>query len=325
MIKIYKFDDFNKSDAWLLFRVNIFAIEEPVDVYTLMDLPSGYVLGNEIASEELSQKQLSQLLSVGLKQKGKLPNRLLIASGDPAEPLLRESAKKLKVNFESGPVESFEALTASVNKTFTNYFSSQSSLSFEEENLDEDFNNVMRFLPDSYDFCSCASGKKYKFCCKKIFHEITEAMVAAEDGRVKEAFDWIAKAEKIVGKTAELLCRKSIVYSFYDPEKSEKLLSECLEMNPNHPRAHYIRALWFRKTGDFGGAVLACETAIKNYPATDKYHLNEAYNNLGVLFHDMGKPAKAKSAWEQALHYMPSDKLTRQNLKLLENDFSCKT
>ena len=308
---IYKFDDFSKNDGWLLFRVNTFSIKKSVQVYTLMDLPSGYVFGFEFASEELSQKQLNKLISEGLSKNGKPPARLLIASGDPAEPLLRQLAKKLKVNFESAPAESFTALTTSFIESLTNY-STHLSSRFE----DEDFNSILRSLPDSYDFCSCASGKKYKFCCKKIFSEITEAMVAAEEGRVKEAFDWIEKAEKIVGRTAEVVCRKSIVYSFCDPEKSKELLGECLEMNPNHPRAHYLQALLLRDTGDFEGAVLAYETAIKNYPATDKYHLNEVYNNLGVLLYDMGNFTEAKSAWEQALRYMPSDKLTRRNLAL---------
>ena len=54
-------------------------------------------------------------------------------------------------------------------------------------------------------------------------------MVAAEEGEI--SFDWI-EAEKIVGRTAEIVCRKSIVYSFCDPEKSKELLGECLEMNP---------------------------------------------------------------------------------------------
>jgi len=326
---IYKFNDFSKNDGWLLFRINTSSIGKSADVYALMDLPSGYIFGFESASKELSQKQLNRLFSEGLYKKDKFPSRLLIAKGDPAEPLLRESAKKQKVNFESAPAEAFTALTASLIKSLIDY-ASQSSSPFKDEDFDEDededddedfdededdedfdededdeeededLDAILQSLPDSYDLCSCASGKKYKFCCKKIFMEITEAMVASEEGRVNEAFAWLAKAEKIGGRTAEVVCRASIVYSFFDPEKSEELLGECLEMNPNHPRAHYLRALLLKGAGDYKGAILAYETAIKNYPATDKYHLNEVYNNLGVLLYDMGKSAEAKSVWEQA-------------------------
>lgn len=57
---------------------------------------------------------------------------------------------------------------------------------------DLDYENAKRSIPDSYDLCSCASGSKYKFCCKRIFGEIVNAMVAAEEGEFEEALKWIA-------------------------------------------------------------------------------------------------------------------------------------
>ena len=38
-----------------------------------------------------------------------------------------------------------------------------------------------KMIPDSYDLCPCASGKKYKFCCKKIFVEIMECLIYIEN------------------------------------------------------------------------------------------------------------------------------------------------
>lgn len=119
-----------------------------------------------------------------------------------------------------------------------------------------------------YAFCSCASGKKYKFCCKKIFREIMEAMVAAEEGKKSEALQWIAKAKEVAGDTAEVLCREAIVYSFFEPDKAKEILAECLLINPNHPRAHYLRGIDLKEQGDLEGARTAYETAIKNYPPT---------------------------------------------------------
>lgn len=169
-------------------------------------------------------------------------------------------------------------------------------------------------VPDSYDLCSCASGKKYKFCCKQIFREITLAMAAIEKGKTAEALEWISKAKAIAGETSEVLCRESIVYSFFDAKKSEEILNKCLLANPNHPRAYYLRGIDLSERGDLDGAIKAYETAIAHYPPSDQYHLNEVYNNLGTIYFDMGDMVKAKSAWEKALLYMPSDKITRQNL-----------
>lgn len=63
------------------------------------------------------------------------------------------------------------------------------------------------------------------------------------------------------------------------------------------------------------GAILNYKEAIANYPETDHFHLNEAYNNLGVVFHELGDLAHAKIAWEKALVYLPSDKVTQENLR----------
>jgi len=56
------------------------------------------------------------------------------------------------------------------------------------------------FIPDSYDLCPCASGLKYKVCCKPILKEITYAMTAAEEGNLKEALEWMDKAKSWFGK-----------------------------------------------------------------------------------------------------------------------------
>src|SRR5262249_9027408 len=144
--------------------------------------------------------------------------------------------------------------------------------------------------------------------------EVSQAMIAAEEGNLSEALGWIAKAKNSVGETAEVLCREAIVYSYFDTEKSEATLNRCLVVNPKHPRAHYLRGIKLKEQGDFVGAIKAYETAIAHYPETDHYHLNEVYNNLGTVFHAMGNGIKAQSCWEKALLYLPSDKTARRNL-----------
>jgi tetratricopeptide (TPR) repeat protein len=170
-------------------------------------------------------------------------------------------------------------------------------------------------VPDSYDPCSCASGKKFKFCCKPIFQEIVQAMCALEEGRPSEAIQWLDEAKGKVGETAELLCRYAIVYSRDSDEKFHEYLQRALEKNPKHPRAHYMLGLDHSEHERLEDAAAAYERAIECYPATDKFHLNETWNNLGNVHHRGGRIQDAKGAWEKALTYAPRDEVTRRNLR----------
>lgn len=313
----YHLDSFHKNAAWLIFRIDSQVKDEPIDIYLLMDLPSSDIMAHEIVVSMLSQKQADTLLKQGKTQKGAIPKRLLLTIGDPAEEFLRKSAKSLSMKLELVPAPYLDEIIAPIKQSFGEQFFSPCSFGYANtrEGADElDRESAKRMIPDSYDPCSCVSGKKYKFCCKKIFLEIIEAMVATEEGNISEALEWIAKAKAIVGETAEVLCREAIVYSRFDPQKSADILEKCLAVNPLHPRAHYIRGLTLKQQGDFRGAIKAYETAIANYPLSDQYHLNEAYNNLGTAFHSMGDYPKAKSAWERALLLLPSDKTAQRNL-----------
>lgn len=316
-MKPYQFDDFKNNSTWLIFRLDSQIAEGPIDFYMVMDLPSGDVVTFVITETVLTQSQANKLLKEAKILCVNLPNRIIIERGDPAEPLIRKATDKLGLRFEA--INSFylEDLTAPIKQSFGEHFYSPSSIGYSHarENADDlDQECLKKMIPDSYDPCTCASGKKYKFCCKKIFTEIMEAMVAAEDGDYTTALKWIDKAKLLVGETAEVLCRESIVYSYFDDEKSDELLVQCLSINPNHPRAHYIRGLTMKQNGDLKGSINAYQTAIRHYPASDVYHLNETYNNLGSAFYENGNIEEAKSAWEKALLYLPSDKTTRRNL-----------
>jgi tetratricopeptide (TPR) repeat protein len=313
----YSFNDFIEDPAWLVFRIDTEINKQPVDIYMTMDLPSGEIIAFEIVETELSQAQANLLLALTKEKKKTLPKRIILAKNDPAEGFLQKSAKNMHIGFEAVPAEYLNELTAELKQSFGEQFLSPSSLGFSylKEDVDElERESVKRMLPDSYDLCSCASGNKYKFCCKKIFFEIVEAMVAAEDGKIQKALEWINRAKLIVGETAEVLCRESIVYSYFDVEKSDSILKQCLSVNPKHPRAHYLLGLKLKSQGDFHGAILAYETAIANYPQSDHYHLNETYNNLGSVFYKIGDMVKAKLSWEKALLFLPSDKTVRRNL-----------
>lgn len=314
MERKYQFSDFNDHNAWLIFRMDIFLKDKVADVYLIMDLPSGMILGSDITETELSQKQVDALLEKAMFKAGEAPKQFVLAYNDPVELFLQRGAQSFGIKVKIVSATLLEDLTEDVKSSFVKEFGGISpKISNDTDELD--FENAKRAIPDSYDLCSCASGLKYKFCCKRIFMEITNAMVSAEEGNFKEAFESIAKARKLVGNTAEVLCREAIVYSFFDIKKSEDFLEKCLAVNPKHPRAHYLQGISLTEQGDLKGALKAYETAISYYPKTDHYHLNETHNNLGLVYYQMGNYAKAKSEWELALHFLPTDEIAQRNLR----------
>lgn len=315
-MKIYQINDFGDGDARLICRIDSQVKNDPVDIYMVMDLPSGHILSFSVVVTTPAESDINKLLHDAILKKSSFPKRLLIANNDPAVQFVKKEAEVRQKDFESASPDALLELVAPVKESFGKQFFSPSSIFHTAHDEADEMNmkDAMKMIPDSYDPCPCASGKKYKFCCKPFFREIMEAMVAAEEGRYNEALSWIEKAKKIAGTTAEILCREAVVYSFFDLKKSEQMIDACLAVNPNHPRAHYIRGITLKEQGKYDEAVRSYENAIKYYPNTDHFHLNEVYNNLGNVFYAMGNLEKAKSAWEKALLYLPSDKTARENL-----------
>ena len=307
-MKTYKHSDFVKNQAWICFRVDIQIQAELADVYVLMDAHSGFLFGNDIVvGEGMSLSQADSLLQKAHKKARVWPQKLIITKGDPSQGIIGESLAKVNIQMEHATASQLADLIAPVKREYGQF-------QLKDDISEDDQESAKAFEPDAYDLCSCASGKKYKFCCKKIFREIVMAMAASEEGRRTEALSWIAKAKAVVGETAEVLCREAIVYSYFDRSKMQELLQKSLAANPDHPRANYVDGLSRKMRGDLTGAVDSYRRAIKNYPTTDRYHLNETYNNLGTALFELKEFAAAKDAWEHSLIMLPSDRVVRQNL-----------
>ena len=314
----YSLDQFEPGEAWLVFRVDCLVQDQPVDIYLLMDVDSTFVFGNIVAPDELPDaNEISNLMREAYKKKNSWPKKFFCLAQEPAEDLFRRHSEEKGISFEVAPLSYFEWIIGPLKKSFSQHFYSPmaSAGGFDYDTQPTDEQRISQaFIPDSYDLCPCASGAKYKFCCKPIFKEITHAMTAAENGRLKEALKWMDTAKSKVGETAEILCRYAIVYAFFDMVKAHEYLEKCLIFAPHHPRANYVRGIDLKEKGDIKGAIKAYKIAIKNYPSTDRYHLNEAWNNLGTANYGMGKYSKAKAAWEKALVYLPEDPVTIENL-----------
>lgn len=83
------------------------------------------------------------------------------------------------------------------------------------------------------------------------------------------------------------------VYSRDSDEKFHEYLQRALEKNSKHPRAHYLLGLDHSEHERLGDAAAAYERAIECYPATDKFHLNETWNNLGNVYYRGGRTLRA--------------------------------
>ncbi len=322
-MKPYQLEDFKRNPAWLIFRIDVQIQNKSADVYLIMDLPSELLLAHEVVEDVISKQQIINLINIA-KNTAQSPKRIILAYGDPAQEYLMQLSKQLHFELELEPAPYLEPLLSTIKQGFGEHFFSPTSIAhmIPEHEIGqymdiETREDLINTVPDSYAPCSCNSGKKYKFCCKPIFREITECMCAAEDGHLSEALEWLENARKVVGDTGEILCREAIIYSYFDQDKYLKLLDKCLNKFPQYPRAHYIHGIDLRNCNDLDGAIKAYKTAISLYPNSDQYHLNEAYYNLGNVFYDKHDLPGAKDAWEKALFFMPSDRDTKFNLNEL--------
>jgi hypothetical protein len=313
-----QYHDFREGDTWLAFRLDAQVQEKSVDVYMIMDLPNGKLIATQVIDTDYLQERHAKALLDGAHAKvNRWPKVIILIKSDPAEAFLQKVAATHDINLKSVPSPQLEDILDPVKRSYGQRMFSPSTMAYAamSDDVDEmDRQTAKQMVPDAYDPCWCGSDKKFKFCCKPIFREVVGAMAASQDGQLEEALRYINDAKRTVGETAEVLCRESIVWSRFDLEKSDALLKRALADNPNHPRANYIVGINLKNSGDFIGAIAAYKRAIENYPKTDRYHLNETYNNLGTAHYESGDPMSAKLAWEQAFLLLPSDKTTRLNL-----------
>lgn len=299
---------------WIIVRTDAMIKTSPVDIYAILDAPGRYVHGFEIVSgESMSATAARRFLKKGFESSGSWPPRLTVPKGDPCGAVIGQVARSMGMAVEELPWPQIQAYAAAFLEGWAKHGFAASPVADERASANE-AESAKAMIPDSYDLCPCASGAKYKFCCKRIFPEIVHAMAAAEDGDYREALRWMKAAEKTAGLSAEVLCRYAIVYRHFDKGQSESYLRRCLEANPKHPRAHYLRGIEHREQGRITAAIEEYRQAIENYPRTDRFHLNETWNNLGTVYYEAGNYEKAKEAWESAVMLMPSDEVAVRNL-----------
>lgn len=307
-------NQFRVNEAWIACRLQTLdtVAGDPVDIYILLDAASGYIFGHLLVLDEIpSAPEAQALFAKAYEMKRQWPTKLIAAKLDPALKIFQAQADAAGFSLEVVPAPYLEDIVGPIQESYDTFTGKGAPVRGDSTGEP----HARSLVPDSYDPCPCASGKKFKFCCKPIFREIIEAMCAFEEGRRAEAIRCLDKARRKVGETAEVLCRYAIVYSRDSEAEFHRYIQRALEKNSNHPRAHYLLGLDHSEHGRLKDAAAAYERAVECYPATDKYHLNETWNNLGNVYYRDNRIQKAKGAWEKALTYAPRDEVARRNLR----------
>jgi len=308
-------NQFQPNEAWVACRLQTLdtVAGDPVDLYILLDAASGYAFGHLLVLDELpSARETQELFEKAYEEKRQWPTKLIAAKLDPALEIFQAQADAAGFPLEVVPTAYLEDIVRPIQESYDSFMAKGAPGARADA---AEAQHARSMVPDSYDPCPCASGKKFKFCCKPVFREIIEGMCAFEEGRSREAIQWLDKARGKVGETAEILCRYAIVLSRDSEAAFHQYIQRALEKNPNHPRAHYLLGLDHSEHERLKDAAAAYERAIQCYPATDKYHLNETWNNLGNVYYRDNRIQEAKGAWEKALTYAPRDEVTRSNLR----------
>jgi hypothetical protein len=299
------------NEVWILHREDFHTQKEGnCNLYFLLDAFTGHCFGLETSLQLPNELKITELIKQANLKSSTFPGKMVILKKDPYAETLRVICSGLKVELEELP----EKYLVPYIKPFVDSFhgfQTRGSASFVSSDEREE---AKAFMPETYGPCSCASGQKFKFCCQKAFKSIVFAMCEAQDGRLESALRYMKEAEVKVGRTAEIVCRMAICWSFFDKEKSRLLFQEALSINPNHPRLNYLLGIEAVEEKDYAKAVGFYQKAISNYPTEDKFHLNEAYNNLGTAFYEQGNYKEAKDSWEKALVMLPRDRMVKENL-----------
>ena len=302
------------NDAWILQREEIETSQDGVcNIYVLLDAHSTFCFGQEVSVDLPEPLKIINVLKSAHAKAGKWPKKIVILKKDPFAEALRGICEKLDLSFVDLPAKDLEPYLRPFRDSFKQF--KKATPHIDEPPISKDDQaSLEAFIPESYGPCPCASGKKFKFCCQKAFKDITFAMCAAQEGNLDEALRHMKQAEAKVGRTAEIVCRYSACWSFFDLKKSQEYLNEAIELNPNHPRTNYILGIEAVANDKFEDAIRYYQTAITHYPMEDKFHLNETYNNLGTAYFQLKKYKEAKEVWEKALVLLPSDRMVKENL-----------
>jgi hypothetical protein len=183
------------NQAWILHREEIETLQDGnCNVYVLIDAYSKFCFGQEISIDLPTSSKILNILKTAFTSSGTWPMQILILKKDPFAETLQAICKDLKIPLQELPANDLRPFTQSFKDSFRQ-FKKGSQPADDFESISEiEQEELEAFIPETYSPCPCASGNKFKFCCQKIFKDITFAMCAAQEGKLEEALRFMKQA-----------------------------------------------------------------------------------------------------------------------------------
>jgi tetratricopeptide (TPR) repeat protein len=171
---------------------------------------------------------------------------------------------------------------------------------------------------DLYAFCSCGSGKKFRWCCQPI------------DAALRRAFDQEARGQH---ETALRLMNELVVAHPGNPEvfgqlarllhaqdkaeEAENALQKAFDLNPNYPFGLLLRAEFRFAEGELPGALLLARRAAEHYHPEAHDYLAHAYWIIFECEWKLQRPVAARAALSLVRQYQPAEQEVGERFEAL--------
>ncbi len=171
---------------------------------------------------------------------------------------------------------------------------------------------------DPYAFCSCGSGKKFRWCCQPIDAQVRRAFEQEAQGQHETALRLMnelvaahAGNPEVYGQQARLL------YAQGKAEQAEEALQKAFAINPNYPFGLLLRAVFRFQEGELPGALLLARRAAEHYHPEAHDYLAEAYSIIFECELKLQRPVAARAALSLVRQYRPADQEVRETFEAL--------
>ncbi|MFZ4715456.1 MAG: SEC-C metal-binding domain-containing protein [Bacteriovoracaceae bacterium] len=180
------------NDLWIIHREEVSTTQDGVcDAYAILDADNGHCFGIEMSKDLPSSSKIIALIKTANAKANAIPKAIGILKSDPLTPVIEAICNGMKIPFQVFTKKEIAPFVSDFSNSFRSDFLGRGTPTPDQKEAEA-------FIPQTYDPCPCASGQKYKFCCQKIFKEITHAMVASQEGNLKAALTFMDEAEKKV-------------------------------------------------------------------------------------------------------------------------------
>src|SRR5262249_36694499 len=182
------------------------------------------------------------------------------------------------------------------------------------------FDQEDAFMPHAYAPCPCGTGQKFKWCCQPIHGAIEQAPKLDDEGQHEAAIRALEQVTRDHPSNPEAYGRLAQMHFANDRvEEAEKALQKALEINPDYPFGHFLRAHFRLYEGEIAGALMLLRKAAALYDPEAKDVLAQVYEQIFQSEMRLNHPVAAHAALAMALRSHPVPEL-RQGMDTVFGD-----